>query len=117
MLPLYNNLVESKILQKDERLVDKMTFEINETIKQLEEKLVDAEVNHGENEIREALLNKALFYKKIGNKEEAIKSYEKTEPKTIALGQKIDLVFDLIRIGFAFNDLSMVKKNIEKAKV
>lgn len=117
MLPLYNNLVELKLLQKDDSLVEKMTNEISNKLKELEEKLVDAEVNHGENEIREALLNKALFYKKIGNKEEALKSYEKTEPKTIALGQKIDLTFDQIRIGFAFHDLSLVKKYIEKAKV
>jgi len=42
-------------------------------------------------------------------------SYEKTELKTVSLGQKIDIVFDVLRIGYAFNDLSLIKKNIQKA--
>jgi len=94
-----------------------MKVEIDGKLKELTEKITDATENYGENEIREANLNLALYYKKIGDKEKSIESYEKTATKTIALGQKIDITFDLLRIAFAFPDLPLLKKYIEKAKV
>jgi len=105
------------LVRRDDHFVNKMDTEIQAKLKALGEKIKDAEENYGENEIREALLNQALFYKEIGDKEEAVKAYAKTSLKTIALGQKIDIAFDLVRIGFAFSDLVLLKKSIESAKV
>jgi len=116
MLPIYNSLIDLKLLSKDEELIKNNTLENDTKLKELTEKIIDAEQNLGENEVREALLNKALFFKKIGDKEQALKSYEKTESKTVALGQRIDILFDIIRIGFGFNDLNLIKKMLKKQK-
>jgi 26S proteasome regulatory subunit N7 len=42
--------------------------------------------------------------------------YKKTYEKTVALGQKLDIVFALIRIGFFYSDNALVSQNIDKAK-
>jgi len=39
-----------------------------------------------------------------------------TSEKTVGLGQKLDIVFVLIRMGFFHNDYNLIKRNIEKAK-
>jgi 26S proteasome regulatory subunit N7 len=116
MLPLYKGLISQKILQTDKINVEEMEKENKQTLQDLEDKIKDAEENFGENEVREALLNRCLFYKRIGEKELAKESYAQTLKKTVALGQKIDIAFDLIRTGFAFNDLQLLKTNIERAK-
>jgi 26S proteasome regulatory subunit N7 len=117
MLPLYLDLVQNKLILADDKLIERMKVEIDAKLKELTDKITDATENYGENEIREANLNLAIYYKKIGDKEKSVESYEKTATKTIALGQKIDITFDLLRIAFAFSDLTLLKKYIEKAKV
>jgi len=72
--------------------------------------------NLGENEIRESNLNKADYLTKIGEKDKAVNAYRITTEKTVALGQKLDIVFTLIRIGFFYKDNDLILRNIEKAK-
>ncbi|KAL6997023.1 proteasome regulatory particle subunit [Sarracenia purpurea var. burkii] len=55
--------------------------------------IADAEENLGESEVREAHLAKSLFYIQIGDKEKALEQLKVTESKTVAVGQKMDLVF------------------------
>jgi hypothetical protein len=43
-------------------------------------------------------------------------SFRKTAEKTVALGQRLDIVFSLIRIGFFHGDTDLVVRNIDKAK-
>jgi len=68
------------------------------------------------NEIRESNLNKADYLTKIGEKDKAVNAYRITTEKTVALGQKLDIVFTLIRIGFFYKDNDLILRNIEKAK-
>jgi 26S proteasome regulatory subunit N7 len=46
-----------------------------------------------------------------------LEAYQVAFDKTASLGSKIDMIFTTIRIGFFFNDLDIVSKNIDKAKV
>ncbi|KAJ7296613.1 hypothetical protein O6H91_Y112100 [Diphasiastrum complanatum] len=52
----------------DEDLLTSLKTKIAEEIQKLDEKITDAEENLGESEVREALLNKALFFVRIGDK-------------------------------------------------
>lgn len=118
--------------------VKKATKESEEKIKELDEKIDDATKNLGETEVRETNLAKAEYYCKIGDKVFFILSlkipdllsvplflfyqiaaeqqFRVTTEKTVALGQKLDITFALIRLGFFFNDKELTKRNIEKAK-
>ena len=43
-------------------------------------------------------------------------AYRQTFDKTVALGQKLDVIFALIRLGLFWKDDSLITRNIEKAK-
>ncbi|KAI8023525.1 26S proteasome non-ATPase regulatory subunit 6 [Camellia lanceoleosa] len=77
-------------------------------------RIADAEENLGESEIREAHLAKSLFFIRIGDK--ALEQLKLTESKTVAVGQKMDLVFRTLQIGFFYMDFDLISKSIDKAK-
>lgn len=116
MLPFYNALCEQFKWQPDAALVDSMKAEIEKKVKELSDTITDAEENLGESEVREGYLARADFYCRIGDKEKAIQAFRETTEKTVGLGQKLDILFTLIRMGFFWNDDDLITRNIEKAK-
>lgn len=66
--------------------------------------------------MRQAWLRKSEYLCQIGDKEAASKAFESTFEKTVGLGYRIDLVFNLIRLGFFFLDHKLISTNIAKAK-
>ncbi|XP_075491343.1 26S proteasome non-ATPase regulatory subunit 6 homolog isoform X1 [Primulina tabacum] len=116
MAPLYETLVSNKIFDLDQKALESMLAKIEEELKKLDEKIADAEENLGESEVREAHLAKSLFYIRIGDKEKALEQLKLTESKTVAVGQKMDLVFYMLQIGFFHKDFDLISKNIDKAK-
>jgi len=61
-------------------------------------------------------LAKADFFARIGDKDKAVAQYLVTLEKTVGSGQKLDIVFTLIRIGLFWKDHDLIVKNLEKAK-
>jgi 26S proteasome subunit RPN7 len=68
MLPFYLSLVDQFKWEVNQELVDKLQASNNETLKTLDDKVKDAEENLGESEIRDALLARAEFFSRIGDK-------------------------------------------------
>lgn len=48
--------------------------------------------------------------------EETVSQFRKTEEKTVAVGYKLDMVFQLIRMGLFYMDHDLIKRNLEKAQ-
>ena len=117
MLPFYIRLVEKFKWRADEKLIEKMRAENEKKLEELEENIKKVEEKEGENEIREAYLKKSIYLVLIGNKEEGHSALRKTLDKTISINNKIDIDFAMIRMGFFFDDLDMVRRNIEVAKL
>ncbi|XP_028781827.1 26S proteasome non-ATPase regulatory subunit 6 homolog, partial [Neltuma alba] len=116
MVPLYETLVADSVLPLDQSVLDSMRAKIDEELKKLDEKIADAEENLGESEVREAHLAKSLFFIRIGDKEKALEHLKLTESKTVAVGQKMDLVFHTLQLGFFDMDFDLISKSIDKAK-
>ncbi|GAA0175484.1 hypothetical protein Leryth_008564 [Lithospermum erythrorhizon] len=116
MVPLYETLVGEGVLSLDQKLMDEMRAKNEDELKKIDEKITDAEENLGESEVREAHLAKSLFYIRIGNKGKALEQLKVTESKTVAVGQKMDLVFHTLQIGFFHMDFDLISKSIAKAK-
>ncbi|KAF3337955.1 26S proteasome non-ATPase regulatory subunit 6 [Carex littledalei] len=116
MASLYEYLTTSGVLEKDAELLDAMKKRIEEETKKLDEKIADAEENLGESEVREAHLAKSLYFIRICDKERALEQLKVTEGKTVAVGQKMDLVFYTLQIGFFYMDFDLISKSIDKAK-
>lgn len=118
MLPYYEKYLCPGPLgqQPDEALKAQMKKSNEEELTKIEEKIADAKENLGDIEIRDALLAKADFFNRIGDKELALKGYEEALEKTVGVGAKLDNVLTVIRIAFFYDDKELLKKNIDKAK-
>jgi 26S proteasome regulatory subunit N7 len=68
MAPFYQLVTEELKIPLDKTLITKYQENNNEELKKLDERLEDAEKNLGETEISDALLAKAEFFSKIGDK-------------------------------------------------
>eukprot|EP01098_Paradermamoeba_levis_P001313 TRINITY_DN1149_c0_g1_i1.p1 TRINITY_DN1149_c0_g1~~TRINITY_DN1149_c0_g1_i1.p1 ORF type:complete len:399 (-),score=95.85 TRINITY_DN1149_c0_g1_i1:86-1240(-) len=115
MGPFYLSICEQFKWEPDSKILAKIQQVNDEKMAELEKKIKEAEEVEGESEIREALLAKAEHLCKIGDKDAAVSAYRLTSEKTVALGQRLDIVFTLIRLGFFWNDHDLLLRNIEKA--
>lgn len=68
MAPYYEALCKSLDWQMDVDLLNKMKKANEEELKRLDEELEDAEKNLGESEIRDAMMAKAEYLCRIGDK-------------------------------------------------
>ncbi|XBH63033.1 hypothetical protein VPH35_117107 [Triticum aestivum] len=116
MAPLFESLAAAGVLEPDAVLLSEMRARIDEEIRKLDEKIADAEENLGESEVREAHLAKSLYFVKVGEKEKALEQLKVTEGKTVAIGQKMDLVFYTLQIGLFYMDFDLISKSVDKAK-
>lgn len=116
MAPFYEECCRDLGWSVNQTLLDKMKKANEAELKTLNEAIEEAEKSMGESEIREANLKKAEYLSRIADKEEAVKAFAKTYDKTVSLGQRLDLVFHNIRLGFFYLDHSLITRNLEKAK-
>ncbi|KAL1925364.1 uncharacterized protein VTP21DRAFT_247 [Calcarisporiella thermophila] len=116
MAPFYQLICEDLKIQPDQAFLNQMRETNQEELKKLDERLADAEQNLGEMEINDALLAKAEYLAKIGEKEKAISAFRVAYDKITTTGTRIDIIFSLMRIGFFFNDNDILSRNIDKAK-
>jgi len=117
MLPYYENfLCPAPLGPVDEGLKTQMKSQNDEDLAKIEEKIKDAQENLGDIEIRDALLAKAEFYSRIGDKEAAVQGYQTAFEKTVGTGGKLDNILAVIRIAFFFDDKELAKKSIDRAK-
>eukprot|EP01105_Mastigella_eilhardi_P005485 TRINITY_DN17185_c0_g1_i1.p1 TRINITY_DN17185_c0_g1~~TRINITY_DN17185_c0_g1_i1.p1 ORF type:complete len:407 (-),score=137.47 TRINITY_DN17185_c0_g1_i1:122-1288(-) len=115
MATVYAAVCEQFHWPADTELQHRMRTDTERTLGELDAKIKDAEENLGENEIREALLARSNFLARIGEKDKAVAAYDQTMLKTVALGQKLDIAFTMVRIGFFHGDDKLVAQSIEKA--
>jgi len=115
MTSFYLSLCEQFKWEVDTALVSKMKEANEQKLAEFGKKIKDAEEVEGENEIREALLAKAEYLCRTGDKEATLAAFKATTEKTVSLGQRLDIVFYLIRLGFFYGDHDLLVKNIEKA--
>eukprot|EP00467_Chlorarachnion_reptans_P015634 CAMPEP_0114515494 /NCGR_PEP_ID=MMETSP0109-20121206/16770_1 /TAXON_ID=29199 /ORGANISM="Chlorarachnion reptans, Strain CCCM449" /LENGTH=399 /DNA_ID=CAMNT_0001695711 /DNA_START=78 /DNA_END=1278 /DNA_ORIENTATION=- len=116
MAPYYEYICSVMGWPKDEPLVKKMQATNEKEVKKLQDALEDAKKKRGETEVRDAEVAIAKNFATIGDKKLALEKFKEVLEGTVGTGQKIDVVFIIIRIGMAFNDIKLVKENVEKAK-
>ncbi|CAB4055991.1 PSMD6 [Lepeophtheirus salmonis] len=94
MCPFYRHVLKELEWKEDAALVKELTAKNEAVLKEMEEKIKDAE---------------------IGDKDRALEAIRKTMEKTVGLGNRMDLIFHNIRLGLFFMDHPLIKANIEKA--
>lgn len=115
MLPYYRALADQHGWTVDAQLVADMETANQERWAQVQRGLDAAQVNMGESEMREALRRKADYYTQIGDKERALSAVDETLAKTVGIGNRMDLVFNKIRLGLFHSDTELSRSQIERA--
>ena len=82
----------------------------------LTEKIADARLHHGESEMREALVARSEYLARIGDVEQAVRSYEAALRATVGAGQRIDIYLAQIRLGLAVQDYRLVRRAMSLAR-
>jgi len=114
MAPYYEKVCKDLSWKIDEKLLQEMKAENEQALKKLDEKI--AEETEYESDEKDVLLMKAEYLCKIGDKEESLTVFRKAYDKTVALGHRLDIIFNLIRIGLFYMDHNLITRNIDKAK-
>lgn len=92
---------ESFELPQDVPLVSQLQREIDDTIKSLDEKRADCEENYGDIEVKNAILDKADFFNRIGEKEKAIEAYEEAYCVALFFSWMLEWCRDFLKTQFA----------------
>ncbi|CAK8698522.1 26S proteasome non-ATPase regulatory subunit 6-like [Clavelina lepadiformis] len=114
MAPYYEKVCKDLGWIVDIKLLATMKAENEKQLKKLDDKI--AEEMEYESDEKEALLSKAEYLCKIGDKDECLTIFRKAYEKTVALGHRLDIIFNIIRIGLFYMDHDLITRNIDKAK-
>jgi len=102
----------------DSSQADLLKARTEEELKALEDKIVDAQENLGDTEVREALTEKAQFLCKIGvSKEDRTKCFKAAEDKTVAVGHQLDMIFSQLIVSIFDGETHAMRDLIEKCKL
>lgn len=117
-MTVYYELIckELKLPEDNKLIIEKMKAANAKDLKAADDRILDAQTNFGETEIRDSKLAKANLYAIIGNKNFAIDWYDQTMKETVCIGSQIDLVFAVLDFAFCNHDIPLIRKNIIKAK-
>lgn len=89
---------------------------VEEELKRLDDKIKDAEENLGDVEVRDAIFEKATYYQKIKDNDNAVKTYELALKKSVGVSKKLEVQFALLHMYLELRDLNKIKEAIEKCK-
>lgn len=116
MGPFYKFVCDEYKIPFDKDLASKLATENKEKIEKFDAAIKEAVEYFGETEIRETHLAKAEYLCQIGDKKAAKEAFDVTTEKTVSLGQRLDIVLNLIRLGMFYSDKEMTEQNFEKAE-
>jgi 26S proteasome regulatory subunit N7 len=116
MLPFYLSLCERLHWPVDQALTERMRTANAAREAQLEAAITDARENLGETEHREALLAKAEWLARLGEKDKALAAYRAANEKTVGPGQRLELVLAQVRVALFHQDHEQAQRLIERAR-
>lgn len=93
-----------------------MTPALQEQLTKLEEAITYAAENHGDTEVREAIMAKAEFFMKNSMNEKAKKTYLEAYEKTVGISNRLEIYMIILQILFQERDFDEIRKYITKCK-
>merc|ERR1719498_781793 len=97
MAPYYSSCAAEFDWDVDESLLASMTAANDAKIKELKEKLADAEENLGEAEVFDAAIALCDYLSEIGDESRLWDAFESAKAKAMSSGQKIDVELAILR--------------------
>lgn len=107
MAAYYKYLLENKpnLLQKNSSLIKKLEKNIKDKLKEIDDKIVVAEREEGETEVRDLQIQKGEYLAKSGDRIGAIKIFKEIRRGPhVTSNCKLDLAFIQLRMALFYND-------------
>ncbi|GMM49123.1 proteasome regulatory particle lid subunit [Starmerella bacillaris] len=117
LTPLYKHLVPSGSSTYDADLVKRMEEANKVEEEKLREQIKEAEESEDDSSVLDAWTKLGMWYCQICDLPNAEETLRKTSDKTASVGPKIDICLALVRMGFLYNDLKLIAKELETARV
>lgn len=116
LAPLYQQLCAEFGWSEDAERLQAMQSKNEAQLKELEDKITDADENLGDVEVRDAFLARADHLCRLGDREKALTAYEATLQKTAGVGLKLDILFSMLRLDIAAGEWTIFKDRLKQAK-
>lgn len=116
LAPLYKHLVPLGSSEYDEALVARMEAANKEEEEKLKAAIKEAEESEDDSSVLEAWTKLGMWYCQICDLANAEQTLRKTSEKTASIGPKIDICLALVRMGFLYEDLKLIAKELETAR-
>lgn len=106
MLNYFEYLNEKGYFTENSESIKKCLKEkVESEIKKFDEKIETAEKEEGDQEVRDAMMDKAEFYVKIGDRVNAINEFRQIRRKChTTVGFRLDLIFHQLRLALFYSD-------------
>ncbi|KAG5893873.1 hypothetical protein JTB14_005330 [Gonioctena quinquepunctata] len=116
MAPYYEIVCKDLDWAVNKELLEEMKQRNVDAVEKFDEAIEDVLKIASVIEVKESYLNKADYLCKIGDKENAIKTLSQAFDKTVALGYKLENVFQCVKIGLFFLDYDLIQRNLQRAE-
>eukprot|EP00283_Hemiselmis_rufescens_P009053 CAMPEP_0173433612 /NCGR_PEP_ID=MMETSP1357-20121228/10997_1 /TAXON_ID=77926 /ORGANISM="Hemiselmis rufescens, Strain PCC563" /LENGTH=411 /DNA_ID=CAMNT_0014398335 /DNA_START=42 /DNA_END=1277 /DNA_ORIENTATION=+ len=117
-IAVYQATCSAAGIKEDAGLVQRMTANRDNRLKEVEGAIETAMELEGDMEVREGLMCKAQILARSAEQAVALKAYDEAMslPKTTS-GQKLDIEFNLMRVGLFWSDIPFLDKHVQAAHV
>lgn len=105
MATWYEYLGEKGHIKIDKEKLKSMKEKVVEELKKLDEKIETAEKEEGDSELRDAMVDRAEFLAKTGDRIRAVQAFRKIRQKChTTVGFRLDLIFHQLRLALFYSD-------------
>jgi hypothetical protein len=88
--------------------------EVQKKLDEFDQKIAEAEKEHGEIEIRDAILEKAAFLKNdVKNFDKAEEVFRLGLEKTGNASKKMEILFEIMQMTYTVPNIESIKKDVE----
>eukprot|EP00736_Rhodelphis_marinus_P005936 Rmarinus@m.17589 len=116
MQVLYESAAGDIGIPIDKALLTAMKEHNEKEFKAVDEELEKAQEMQTESEVCKLKIRRANIYLRIGDKDKGVEMLKETIEKSMGLSDKLDSVMQIIRVGLAYEDFSLVGEYVDKAK-
>merc|ERR1712226_816754 len=105
MASWYEHLCEQGVLTTDRALQKKLQTAVEAKVKEFDEKILTAEKEEGDVDVRDAMVDRAEYLAKTGDRVRAIAAFAQIRKKChMTIGTRLDLIFNQLKLALFYSD-------------
>merc|ERR1712127_941191 len=114
MATWHKYLVDNGTLKADKKLQAELEGKVEKKLKEFDEKIEVCEKEEGDVDVRDAMVDRAEYLAKTGDRVNAIKGFAQIRKKChMTTGTKLDLIFNQLKLALFYSD-NFVEEKEEK---